>query len=249
VLVRDDGERLERLAATEREAQDLIARVARQIHVDCTPRTIKEAIVAYESYLREKGNKPNSRAATTFRLKNMFAAVLDSQIRSLTAHECGQLYEGIVGTRAVDTHRNTLSECKTFLAWCADQRWLRANPMEKVQGIGKRRRGKAQLRIDEARKWLGRAVERAKDGDAGAVAAMMTLLLGLRCSEVVSRVVRDLDDNGRLLWIPESKTEAGRRTLIVPDLVRPFLTSMARGKNSTDLLFGKHHRSWPRKWV
>src|SRR5262249_44423046 len=53
---------------------------------------------------------------------------------------------------------------------------------------------------------------------------------------------------GRLLWIPESKTEAGRRTLVVPDMLRPLLSSLAEGKKSTDLLFGQHDRSWPRKW-
>lgn len=175
-----------------------------------------------------------------FHLNGLFASRLGSQIRSLTADECSRLYDSIVGTVAVDTHRNTLAECKTFLAWCVGQRWLRANPMEKVQGRGKRRRGKEQLRIDEARKWLSRALMRAKDGEAGAVAAMLTLVLGLRCSEVVSRIVRDLDDDGRLLWIPESKTGAGRRTLVVPDMLRPLLSSLAEGKKSTDLLFGKH---------
>ena len=47
------------------------------------------------------------------------------------------------------------------------------------------------------------------------------LRLGLRAGEVVSRVVRDLDDGGWLLWIPCSTTEAGRRTLEVPELLRP----------------------------
>jgi hypothetical protein len=34
-------------------------------------------------------------------------------------------------------------------------------------------------------------------------------------------VVRDLDDEGRLLWIPETKTEAGKRTLPVPEVLNP----------------------------
>jgi hypothetical protein len=34
----------------------------------------------------------------------------------------------------------------------------------------------------------------------------MTLLMGMRASEVVNRVTRDVDDGGRLLWIPEAKT-------------------------------------------
>lgn len=86
--------------------------------------------------------------------------------------------------------------------------------------MGKRRHGKAQLSIDEARRW---ALEFADQGEAGAVAAMMALVMGMRPSEIVSRVVRDLDYDGRLLWIPETKTEAGRRTLPVPEFLGPYL--------------------------
>ena len=127
--------------------------------------------------------------------------------------------------------------------------WLTANPLEDVEGVGKRSHGKEQLRIDEARKWLAKAVELAEAGEDGAVAAMMTLLLGIRCSEVVSRVVRDLDDEGRLLWIPDSKTAKGRRTLMVPDELRPYLQELAEGKQPQDLLLGYHDRGWPRAWV
>ena len=55
------------------------------------------------------------------------------------------------------------------------------------------------------------------------MAAMMSLLMGMRASEIVSRIVRDLDDEGRLLWIPETKTEAGKRTLPVPEVLQPYL--------------------------
>ena len=89
----------------------------------------------------------------------------------------------------------------------------------------------------------------ADNGEEGAVAAMTCLLMGMRCSEVVSRVVRDLDDEGRLLWIPDSKTIAGRRKLQVPALLRPYLRRMADGRESTAALFGEHWRDWPRKWV
>ena len=69
----------------------------------------------------------------------------------------------------------------------------------------------------------------AEQGDAGALGAMVTLLLGLRAGEVVSRIVRDLDNGGRLLWIPSSKTEAGRRTLEVPEVLQPHLQALAEG--------------------
>ena len=150
---------------------------------------------------------------------------------------------------AVDSHRNILAEARTFLKWCTGKGLLRATPLEGVQGTGKRRHGKPQLRIDEARKWQAKAVLLAEEGEDGAVAALVTLVMGLRAREVVSRIVRDLDDEGRLLWIPDSKTEAGKRTLQVPEFLRTYLLALAKGQRSEDLLFGYHDRNWPRKWV
>ena len=51
------------------------------------------------------------------------------------------------------------------------------------------------------------------------------------------------------MWIPDSKTEAGKRTLLVPEFLRTFLEELAEGKRPEDLLFGYHDRNWPRKWV
>jgi integrase len=72
---------------------------------------------------------------------------------------------------------------------------------------------------------------------------------GMRASEIVDRTVRDLDDGGKLLWIPDSKTEAGRRTLQVPELLQPYLRGLADRKPSEAKLFGHHWRDWVRKWV
>jgi hypothetical protein len=52
----------------------------------------------------------------------------------------------------------------------------------------------------------------AGQGESGTVAALVSLLMGMRASEITTRVARDLDDGGRLLWIPDAKTEAGKRT-------------------------------------
>ena len=62
-------------------------------------------------------------------------------------------YKAQTGTRAVDTHRGTLSEARTFLGWCVKRGWLHENPLAKVEGVGRRRTGKPQLTIEEARKF------------------------------------------------------------------------------------------------
>ncbi len=87
-----------------------------------------------------------------------------------------------------------------------------ANLVEDVEPIGQRNRGKKQLRIDEARRFVEMAIKKANAGDDAAVSALTALLLGLRASEVTDRVVRDLDDDGRLLWIEFGKTKRARRT-------------------------------------
>jgi integrase len=154
------------------------------------------------------------------------------------------------GMLSVDSHRTMLAAAKTFFRWCVvEKKWLSRNPLEQVKGIGKIRHGKEQLRIDEARRWMVEARRQAEQGSAGAVAAMMSLVMGMRCTEIVSRVVRDLDDEGTLLWIPDSKTLAGRRKLQVPEFLQPYLVKLARGRASEAALFGEHWRDWPRKWV
>src|SRR5262249_55585166 len=133
----------------------------------------------------------------------------------------------------------------TFIEVVREQEVASADPLEGVVGVGKRKHGKPQLRIDEARRWQAKAIAYANAGEAGAVAAMMSLVMGMRAGEIVSRVVRDLDDDGRLLWIPETKTEAGKRTLPVPEFLQPYLREIAKGKGPNDLLFGTHWRDWP----
>jgi integrase len=83
-------------------------------------------------------------------------------------------------------------------------------------GRRKRKHGKPQLWSEEARRWV--ATGMAEWGESGAIAALVSLLMGMRASEITTRVARDLDDGGRLLWIPDSKTEAGKGTLRVPEV-------------------------------
>jgi integrase len=133
-------------------------------------------------------------------------------------------------------------------------KWAKVNPAVGVEGTGRRRHGKPQLRIDEARKWLALAVGLAYSAESddqreGAVKAIMTLVLGLREHEVLNRQVRDVDDDGKLLWVPESKTEAGKRTQEVPDFLQPLLLALTKGKEGTVPLFRYRSKGIGRKWV
>jgi integrase len=96
---------------------------------------------------------------------------------------------------------------------------------------------------------MAEGLELAERGEAGAVAALMTLYMGLRASEITERVVRDVDDGGRLLWIPNAKTEQGKRTVEIPGPLQPFMARAIAGRSADELLFGEHTREWPRFWV
>lgn len=56
-----------------------------------------------------------------------------------------------------------------------------------IEGQGKRQHGKEKLRIDEARAWSLVALRLAHEDEPGAVAALVSLLMGMRSSEIVWR--------------------------------------------------------------
>lgn len=157
-------------------------------------------------------------------------------LEDLRPSRCEALYSKTTKEVSVDTHRNALAAAKTFGAWCVKQKWIPKNPVENVEPIGQRNRGKKQLRIDEARRFVEVAIKKANAGDDAAVGVLTALLLGLRASEVTDRVVRDLDDDGRLLWIEFGKTKRARRTLEVPLVLRPYLLALAEGRGPEEQL-------------
>ena len=237
----------------EKEADALEYRAEFEAELQRNDTTTESAIKEYLIALKEAGNRETSVASTEAALKSFFPTSLSLHL--LTPRRIAQLYEDL-RTRpskrtgkplAADTHRNRLSEVKTFLAWCVERGYLTRNPAERVKGKGKRRpRGKSlgksgeELRIKEARKFYTVAVRLANAGDQGATVALVAMLLGMRASEIVSRRVRDLDEDaepGDLLWIPDSKTAAGKRTLEVPEVLRPLLVAQTEGKGPDRHLF------------
>lgn len=242
-----DGTRTSRSCSTEEEASDT-AEALRSLIRDTAAKTVGQAVEAYEVHLRtERQNKSRSVDETVRRLRRFFGDTA-AMLKTFTEERCRARYTELAGTLAVDSHRNMLMEVRTFLRWCVGQRWLVASPAEGIKGVGKRRRGKPQLRMDEARRWTDKAEELAAAGEPGAVAAIATLYLDVRASELVAAAVRDLDDGGRVLWISDSKTEAGRRILEVPDFLQPYLREVAGARAGTEPLFG-HNRTWVWRWV
>jgi len=139
-----------------------------------------------------------------------------------------------------------LKQTRTFLRWCVAKGWARAGLLDGIEVLGERKRGKPQfVGVDETRKFLGKALELAAEGDAGALAAAIALLLGMRASEITDRLVREIDDGGKILVITSAKTRAGIRRLMIPEILRPYLAALVKGKAPTDRIFGaKAGRHW-----
>lgn len=247
VVVGPDGGRGRRHFTDQRAAEGYAA-AAKRAQAQASVATVAQAIEEYRKHLVAKGNKTSSVSTTMHRLRG-FVPDQTMGVRRLTASWCAARYVELAGETKADTHRNVLAEVKTWCRWLVGRHLLPSMPLEKVEGLGRRRKGKEQLRIDEANHWRELALAYADAGELGAVAALLTGLCGLRAGEVVALTVRDLDAGGTVLWISESKTEAGRRQVLVPAELRPYLVAASKGKLPLARLLGDHWRDWPRLWV
>lgn len=143
--------------------------------------------------------------------------------------------------RSVDYRAGALAYTRTFMAWCVGKGYARADPFAGLAVKGKRRKGKRQLHGTEAERWVDRALIASREwtgwhADA-ALAAVLALLLGARAGEVSGRQCRDVDSGGAVLWITESKTEAGKRRCGVPEFLRAELHARAQRGKPNDPLF------------
>jgi integrase len=159
---------------------------------------------------------------------------------------------------AVDSQRNVLAECKTFGRWWVAQAWVATSPLEAVKGEGKRNHGglgKTVLRRKEIRAFYRCVLIRARAGDERAIAALLALLLGMRATEIVTRQVRDLDDEDWVLGVDKdhAKTGASERGMEVPKILRPMLARLIKAKGPDQYIFGDgnkpHWRDWVRKSI
>ncbi len=229
---------------TEAEAK----RQKRALEKEIAGRSVSDAVQEHVVAMRARGLRSSSIERAESHLRRFFQ--LDGEedgakvpffhsgglLEDLRSSRCEEVYAKMMKEVSVDTHRNALAAAKTFGAWCVRQRWIQRNPVEEVEPIGQRNRGKKQLRIDEARRFVEVAIAKANAGDDASVGVLTALLLGLRASEVTDRVVRDLDDEGRLLWIEFGKTKRARRTLEVPMVLRPYLLALTEGRGPNEQL-------------
>lgn len=259
VVFDGEGGRSDPEFATKKEVEDFLEDL-NKLWSRLDAITVEAALTQYRQHLEEKGTKAGSADETLRRLRLFFSRP-ERLISSLTKDECERYYVqrdadskiigGFVHGRSVDYHRNTLIEARSFLRWCVGRGWLRENPLEHIQGIGRRSKGKAQLTADESYRFMFAGLWMANAGDTGALGAVCLLLMGLRQSEVWKRRVRDLDRGGTVLRIEDAKTKAGERVVRVPELLQPYMVELGRGRLPLAPLFaaedgGHHTKAWLR---
>ena len=181
-------------------------------------------------------------------LIRFFVLVLEEDIAALTPKRAAAVYQEATESispktktaLAAATHRLYLRLAQSFYQWAIRQGYVGGAPFKDVKPVGKVRVGKRQLRIEEARQFTRAALSYFEEkGNPVAIGALLALMMGLCTSEVLGRVVRDLDDGARWLWIDAGKTAHARRHLEVPQVLQPYLVRLSQGKGKENQLFGR----------
>jgi len=247
-----DGTKKYHVFETEDEAWGFIE--AKRPRLVTNPVTVKNAVTEYVE--QRKDLKASSQTTLRFRLQALIRGKETTPVQVFPAMAS---WTKLTESNAVDTLYGLRSAALGFFDWCVSKKYLKKNPLAGVTIVGHKKEGKEQLRMDEARLFLERALEavegerltkrRGGQQDMGVLGAATALLLGFRNGEVVDRTVRDLDDGGSVLWVPDAKTPAGVRRVEVPDALKPYLLKLAENRERTAQLFEGLTRDGLRYWT
>lgn len=236
VITAADGSRASESYPEESEALDRVRQLRQKVEQEVW---IDEALAGYRKHREAEGVTMSTVATDMHRLRILVEPHADS-LERLTPRKAQRLYDRMRERGySADYHRGALTVAKRFGRWCVEQGWCRRNPFGEVKPVGKKRRGKAQLTIDESRKLHATCLA---DPSPEATAVLCCLLLGLRASEVVQLEARDIDDGGRLLRVRRetTKTDAGERRLELT----PELSDRLRALAPSGPLFPGKTRYW-----
>lgn len=245
--------------ATLLEAQSALKQAARGLRQSSHSRQLGFVL---DAYMKEKIQRGSCSARTAqyqrARLRDWLVDYLEEDISKLTPKRAVVLYEHLVNTPTrktgqpptAATHRYFLSLAQRMFRWAVRKGYVSESAFAAIQPVGRASRGKKQLRFEEAERFLTAGFELFdKKQDSLALAAVTTLLLGCRVSEVVHLKVRDLDCGGTRLWIAaqdseyRGKTHNAARNPEVPDVLRPRLQQRTVGRQPEDYLFGTSARA------
>lgn len=192
--------------------------------------TVGGLCVRYLGRLAVTGSKPSTISSARAKLALLFGDYEGDEVVGITVKRAANIYQKLVDAGgATATHHNALNRARSVWRWAKRQGIVTTNPWLEVEKIGRAKRGKKQLRIDEARRLADVC---AKDilTDDGALAVMMALLMGLRTSEIEKRTVRDVDQDCTVLVIEDTKTRHGERQPEIPEELRDAIRLRCQGR-------------------
>lgn len=246
LVVIENGRRKSMFYPCEQQARKAHRDFTKRLHVP-GGKTLCDVLGLWERDRLQRGTcKVETVLAHVSRNKVFLADYLDRDITTLTGRGAAELYERYTQRRSqktgvaisAATHQFDLKRARDFFRWAQSQGYCSANPFAAVKGMGKARAGKPQLRVEEARRFTEAAVAAYGEGKRLAVGVLLALTMGLRTSEILNRVVRDVDDGGQYLWVDAGKSAKARRHLEVPAQIQPLLRRLIAGRDAYDPLFG-----------
>lgn len=146
-----------------------------------------------------------------------------------------QLDQRLADEQSVAYCRALLKTAKRLMDWAAAQGLCEHVDLSSCKVAGVARRGKPTLTTTEARRFLESALSYRLPH--WGTAAGMALLTGAGASELLNRVVRDLDCDATLLWVRRGKTPNRDRTLAIPAILAPRMRALAADKGPLERLW------------
>ena len=252
LVIAEDGRKRSVCFKTMEEAEDLKSKLLRH-EEQARAKTVGELVdlwLGFQNFVRGQKQSTSEYLARQLKgwlpIRALATSISEATARALYATLVEQVSPHTKRKRSVTTHHLYLYSAKRVWMWATEQGLCKSNPWLKVTPIGRKSKGKPQLRIDEARKLEAVAMQRAKEGDVPSLGTLLMMYLGLRQGEVTARVARDIDDDGRVLWVPFGKTSNARRRLRIPEQLRPLILRLMAPKRADELLFypATHKRIW-----
>lgn len=258
LVIIDDSGRRSFYFDNEKSAQRKKAKVALTLEPSPNRKMIAHMLDEYLQFKIDTARTlPRTAWAERRRLVSFLGLYVEREIGAVTPQRAALLYQHAANKTSsktgkplsAATHRCYLVYAKTFFGWAVERRYIGENPFKSLRPVGRPTRGKTQLRIDEARRFIEAGQQLfAEREDALAVAALVALMMGMRASEILKRRVRDVDAGGSVLWIDSGKTRNARRHLKVPKALQPMLRQLCSGKPADALVFGLSLTGKPRSY-
>ena len=108
----------------------------------------------YLEHLRANDRKPISIRTSNYNLTLLIGPLLDLEAAAVTVHRARLRYQELVPTRNAATHQNALCRTKAMWKWAVKRGMVRSNPWAEVEPIGRAKRGKAKLNLDETKRLI-----------------------------------------------------------------------------------------------